>query len=96
MSHVTLTDRAVAGADVIFFVYRLTAGQPVSSEVGFNVGSGTTDAGGAARHIQKGGIEGLVHSTDRLTGYEAQFRPAAKVGGVQYCGARSRGELTVK
>jgi hypothetical protein len=85
----------VAGADVIFFVYRLAASQAASSEVGFNIGSGTTDAGGLARYTQKGGIEGLVHSNDRLTGYEAQYRPVAKVGGIQYCGARSRGELTV-
>ena len=85
----------VAGADVIFFVYRLAAGQAASSEVGFNIGSGTTDAGGVARYTRKGGIQGLVHSDERLTGYEAQYRPSANVGGVQYCGARSRGEFTV-
>lgn len=91
----TADQKPITGAELIFFVRRVSQGQTGTRDVTFSVGSSTTGADGVARYIRKGGIDGLMGGNGRLTGYEVAFRPVAKVGGVQYCRAASRGELTV-
>ena len=91
----TADDKPIAGAELIFFVRQVSQGQSGTSEVARSVGSGKTGPDGVARYTRKGGVDGLIGPTERLAGYVVEFRPVAKVGGVQYCRGASHGELTV-
>jgi hypothetical protein len=91
----TTGDRPVAAAKVSFFIRTVDPARP-GPEGGFRTGSGITDNDGVVRYSRKGGLIDVQLMKERVTAYEAEFIPLTKIGGVNYCGAKGRGELSAQ
>ena len=91
----TAGDKPVAAAKVSFFIRTVDPARP-GPEGGFLTGSGTTDNDGVVRYSRKGGLTDVNLMKERATAYEAEFTPLTRIAGVNYCGAKGRGELRVQ
>lgn len=96
MATLTAKGKPVAGGDVDFFVIVVSATGARGLGSGGGLGHTPTGPDGVARIVRKGGIDGLVFGTDRLTGYGADFIPLNKINGVQYCKTRVESPVTVE
>lgn len=95
-ARLTADRKPVPGAAVGFYVH---ADPPLGAEPNiYGVGQATTDSDGVADHVTESGLAGLLHFPDRerLVGYQVDFSPVAKVGGVQYCRTRAETTLVVR
>jgi len=91
----TAGDQPLVGGSVSFFIRTVAPARP-GPESGFRTGSATSGSDGVARYSRTAGLTDVLLVGDRVTGYEAEFLPLTKISGVNYCGAKARGELRVQ
>lgn len=83
----------VEGADIGFFMHR--QGEDGDVRI-LSVGSGETDAEGAAERVYPGGSRDISAArSEEVVGYTAEFRQINLIDDVRYCSARGKAEVDV-